>query len=55
MNALEQIRFETLYIRHLRALKLQGISDKTIDSYARVFRPRKIQGIYSDLFEVGQQ
>ena len=38
MNATEQIHFETLYNRHLRALKLQGMSDKTIDSYARAVR-----------------
>ena len=34
----EQIRFDELYKRHLRALKLQGLSDKTIDVYARAVR-----------------
>jgi len=34
----EQTRFDTLYQRHLRALKLQGLSDSTIDVYARAVR-----------------
>ena len=34
----EQSRFDTLYKRHLRALKLQGLSAKTIDGYARAVR-----------------
>lgn len=34
----EQSRFETLYQRHLRALKLQGFSKSTIDVYARAVR-----------------
>ena len=38
MTATEQARFQELYIRHLRALKLQGKRDKTIDSYARAVR-----------------
>ncbi len=38
MNAIEQIRFDELYKCHLRALKLQGLSDKTIDVYARAVR-----------------
>lgn len=38
MNAIEQNRFDTLYRRHLRALTLQGMSDKTIDGYARAVR-----------------
>lgn len=38
MNASEQIRFDKLYKRHLRALKLRGLSDKTIDVYARAVR-----------------
>ena len=38
MESNEQIRFDTLYRRHLRALKLQGLSDKTIDVYARAVR-----------------
>jgi len=38
MNVTEQIRFNKLYAHHLRALKLQGLSDKTVDSYARAVR-----------------
>jgi len=38
MISSEQNRFDTLYHRHLRALKLQGLSDKTIDVYARAVR-----------------
>lgn len=38
MKASEQSRFDNLYQCHLRALKLQGLSDKTIDVYARAVR-----------------
>ncbi len=38
MQASEQTRFDQLYKRHLRALKLQGLSDSTIDVYARAVR-----------------
>lgn len=38
MNVEEQIRFDHLYQSHSRALKLQGLSDKTIDVYARAVR-----------------
>ena len=38
MKRNEEIRFDKLYKRHLRALKLQGLSDKTIDVYARAVR-----------------
>ena len=38
MNTAEKTRFDRLYQRHLRALKLQGMSDKTIDVYARAVR-----------------
>ena len=38
MTATEQARFQEVYTRHLRALKLQGKRDKTIDSYARAVR-----------------
>lgn len=38
MKSSEQSRFDTLYQRHLRALKLQGLSDSTIDVYARAVR-----------------
>ncbi len=38
MKPKQQKRFDVLYQRHLRALKLQGLSDKTIDVYARAVR-----------------
>ena len=38
MNSAEQTRFDGLYRRHLRALKLRGMSDSTIDVYARAVR-----------------
>jgi integrase len=38
MNPTETIRFNELYQRHLRMLKLQGKSQKTIDAYARAVR-----------------
>lgn len=38
MKASEQTQFDDLYQQHLRALKLQGLSDKTIDVYARAVR-----------------
>ncbi len=38
MNAAEQSRYKSLYQQHLRALKLQGMSHKTIDAYARALR-----------------
>jgi site-specific recombinase XerD len=38
MNQAETIRFDELYQRHLRLLKLQGKSRKTIDAYARAVR-----------------
>lgn len=38
MKSSEQTRFDKLYPRHLRALKLQGLSDSTIDVYARAVR-----------------
>ncbi len=38
MEPSEQSRFNDLYERHLRMLKLQGKSDKTIDVYARAVR-----------------
>lgn len=38
MESSEQSRFNDLYQRHLRMLKLQGKSDKTIDVYARAVR-----------------
>lgn len=38
MNTIEQLRFDALYQQHLTVLKLQGMSDKTIDVYARAVR-----------------
>ena len=38
MTKFEQKRFDELYRKHLRALKLQGMSNKTIDSYSRAVR-----------------
>ncbi len=38
MKRSEQTRFDTLYRRHLRALKLQGMSDSTLGVYARAVR-----------------
>ncbi len=38
MKPTEQARFDDLYRRQLRLLKLQGKSDKTIDVYARAVR-----------------
>jgi integrase len=38
MNPTDQNRFNKLYKLHLRALKLQGKSDKTIDAYSRAIR-----------------
>jgi len=38
MKPTEQAHFDELYNRHLRTLKLRGMSDATIDSYARTVR-----------------
>lgn len=38
MNPVEKARFDALYQHHLRALKLRGLSDSTIDVYARAVR-----------------
>ncbi len=38
MNQTEVNRFNELYQRHLRLLKLQGKSQKTIDAYSRAVR-----------------
>ena len=38
MKPTEQAHFDELYNRHLRTLKLRGMSDATIDSYARAVR-----------------
>ncbi len=36
MHTQEQTHFDRLYRLHLRTLKLRGMGDATIDSYARV-------------------
>ena len=38
LEACEQIRFDVLYAQHLRALKLQGKAEATVDGYARAVR-----------------
>ena len=38
MCASEQSRFDALYAQHLRALKLQGKADATVDGHARALR-----------------
>ncbi len=38
MDPSEQKRFDELYRKHLRVLKLQGMSDKTIDADLRTVR-----------------
>jgi integrase len=38
VNATEQARFDALYARQLRALKLQGVAEKTVDGDARAVR-----------------
>lgn len=38
MKAAEKKRFDVLYQRHLRAMKLQGLSESTIDAYGRAVR-----------------
>ena len=38
MHSTEQAHFDKLYNLHLRTLKLRGMSDNTIDSYARAVR-----------------
>ena len=39
MEASEQTRFDALCAQHLRALKLQGKAEATVDGYARAVRP----------------
>ena len=38
MNKSQQVKFESLYAKHVSALKRQGKADKTIDVYARAVR-----------------
>ena len=42
MKPAEQKRFERLYQRHLRALKLRGLSQRTVDAYARLLFPNAL-------------
>src|SRR5450759_4356804 len=65
MTTTEQTHFDRLYNLHLRALKLRGMSDKTIDSYARAVRRvsshfdccpdqltiEQLEGYFSDLVD----
>ncbi len=65
MNQTEVNRFNELYQRHLRLLKLQGKSQKTIDAYARAVRrvsehfdccpdqltPEQLETYFADLVE----
>jgi len=65
MNEFEQKRFDELYGKHLRALKLQGMSDKTIDACSRAVRrisawfdccpdrlePEQLAGYFAELVE----
>ena len=45
MNKAETNRFNDLYYRHQRSLKLQGLAESTRDSYARAVRRIKIISI----------
>ena len=38
MKPAEQTRFDGLYKKHLRALKLRGMSENTMDAYSRAVR-----------------
>ena len=38
MKKTEVKRFDSLYSRHLKLLKIQGKSDSTIDAYSRTVR-----------------
>ena len=38
MNKAQQRRFDTLYRKHLNALRRQGMAESTIDLYARAIR-----------------
>lgn len=65
MNESETKRFNTLYKRHQKTLKLQGKADKTIDAYSRAIRrvrdyfdcspdklkPEQLENYFSDLVE----
>ena len=65
MTAKEQIHFDELYARHLRTLKLRGMSNATIDSYSRAVRrvsnyfdcspdhltTEQLEGYFSELVE----
>jgi len=65
MNQSEAKRFDKLYQRHLKTLKLQGKAQKTIDAYSRAIRrvrdyfdccpdkltPSQLQDYFADLVE----
>ena len=38
MDATEKARFDSLYQQHLRAIERCGLSDRTMDVYARAIR-----------------
>ena len=38
MNKSQQVKFESLYAKHVSALKRQGKADKTVEVYARAVR-----------------
>ncbi len=52
MDPAEQSRFDELYQRHLRLLKLQGKSHKTIDVYAREINELARQRLEVELWKV---
>ena len=55
MKQAEVKRFDSLYAHHLKLLKLQGKSDKTIDAYSRsVRRIQKHFDCCPDLLTVDQ-
>ena len=65
MNESETKRFNTLYKRHQKTLKLQGKAEKTIDAYSRAIRrvrdyfdcspdklkPEQLENYFADLVE----
>jgi len=48
MEPTEKARFDSLYQTHLRALKLRGFSENTIDVYSRAVDGRDAVGRYCD-------
>jgi hypothetical protein len=45
MNANEKSRFDVLYAKHLRALKLQGKAPTTVFSFSSIYRIGRYCGI----------